>query len=59
MPPYEQSLGDGLTLRSVRDERDAQRYVAFFRQTIPIGPLAPQRNCYTTTRRPAWMTFSL
>ena len=32
MPPYEQSLGDGLTLRSVRDERDAQRYVAFFRQ---------------------------
>jgi predicted N-acetyltransferase YhbS len=29
MPPYEESLGDSLILRSVRDERDIERYAAF------------------------------
>ncbi|MGQ9553992.1 MAG: GNAT family N-acetyltransferase [Anaerolineae bacterium] len=29
VPPYEKSLGNGLTLRSVRNERDVERYSAF------------------------------
>ncbi len=38
MESYECPLGDGLILRSVRDERDAQRYIAFFaRYHTPIS----------------------
>ncbi len=30
MPPHEESLGDGLVLRTVRDAQDAERFVAFY-----------------------------
>ena len=29
MPPYQKSLGNGMTMRSVRDERDIEHYSAF------------------------------
>jgi predicted N-acetyltransferase YhbS len=34
LPPYEESLGDGLILRSVRDEQDIERYAAFHAMVV-------------------------